>query len=76
MPNYSSYWVRVSESPVKSKMNHVVNIIRDEIMPFLLTIQTLNDIKDNILQAEIQQKLLIRKDVWNYFGISWERDTP
>ncbi len=61
---------------IKSKIDYAVNVIRDEIVPYLAQYETLDDIRNMVLKEKsgIEQKLLITRDVWNYFGISWERE--
>ena len=57
---------------IKNKMNYAVNVIRDEVVPYLIQYATLDDIRNMVLlqKSGIKQKFLIHRDVWDYFGIS------
>jgi hypothetical protein len=58
------------------KIDYAVNAIRDEVVPYLVQYKTLDDIRNMVLKQKsgIEQKLSIHRVVWNYFGISWEKE--
>ncbi len=67
---------------IQNKMKAVVNIVHDELLPYLFQYKNPDDIRNLILRKKagdgsnygVERTIGVRVDVWNYFGISWKKE--